>query len=125
MGDPRHDLGRAAEDAVAAWLEENGWQVLGQRVRSVHGAELDLVVLDRADVIVGIEVRARRTARAGTGAESIGARRLARMTRTLAAFAGSAAHGHRGLRLDVVTVAPERGTVDRWRLRRTPDVRSP
>ena len=125
MGDPRHDLGRAAEDAVAAWLEENGWRVLGQRVRAAHGGELDLVALDCADVIVGIEVRARRTARAGTGIESIDARRLARMTRTLASFAASAARGHRGLRLDVVTVAPERGNVNGWRLRRTPDVGAP
>lgn len=125
MGDPRHDLGRAAEGAVAAWLEQSGWRVLGQRVRSANGGEVDVVALDPGDVIVGIEVRARRSRRAGTGLESIDARRTARMARTLAWFAATAPTRHRGLRLDVVTVAPEPGTVNRWRLRRTPNVGSP
>lgn len=124
MGDPRHDLGMNAERAVGAWLEESGWRLLGRRVRAPGGAEVDIVALDPDGVLVGIEVRARRTARAGTGTESIDARRTARTGRTLAAFAAGAGVDHRGLRIDLVSVMPEPGTDARWRLRRIPNIGS-
>ncbi len=89
MGDPRHDLGIVAERAVGAWLERSGWRLLGRRVRAPGGAEVDIVAIDPDGVLVGIEVRARSTARAGIGTESIDARRTARTGRTLAAFAAA------------------------------------
>ena len=122
MGDPRHDLGVAAEELVAAWLEGAGWRLLGRRVRAAGGGEVDLVALDRDQVLVAVEVRARRTQRAGVGTESIDARRTARSGRTLAACAARLAPGHRGLRIDLVSVVPEPGPAARWRLRRTPDI---
>src|SRR5688500_13941130 len=124
MGDPRHDLGLAAEEAVAAWLTGIGWKVVGRRIRSPSGGEVDLVALDPANVLVGVEIRARRTPRTGLGTESIDARRVARMGRTLAAFAAASETSHRGLRLDVVRVAPEPGGAERWRVSRVPDVGS-
>jgi putative endonuclease len=124
MGDPRHDLGIVAERAVAAWLEDSGWRLLGRRVRASGGGEVDIVALDPQGVLVGIEVRARRTTRAGIGTESIDARRTARTGRTLAAFAAGARIGHRGLRVDLVSVTPEAGTGGRWRLRRIPNIGS-
>ena len=123
MTDPRHDLGISAERAVEAWLQECGWQMLGRRIRSPGGGEVDLVALDPEDVLVGIEVRARRTARAGDGSESIDGRRTARIGRTLVAFAAERHLRHRGLRVDLVSVMPE-PTVWRWRLRRTPNIGS-
>jgi putative endonuclease len=122
MGDPRHDLGRGAEAAVAAWLQRRGWLVLGRRVRSATGGEVDLVALDPDRVLVAIEVRARRTARSGIGSERIDARRTARMGRTLVAFAARGGLGHRGLRIDLVSVTPEPGGDAAWRLRRVPDI---
>lgn len=122
MGDPRHDLGIAAEGAVAAWLEESGWRLLGRRVRAPGGGEVDIVALDPAGILVGIEVRARQTARAGIGCESIDARRTARTGRTLATFAAGSRVGHRGLRVDLVSVMPEPGADGRWRLRRIPNI---
>jgi putative endonuclease len=124
MGDPRHDLGIVAEGAVVAWLEESGWRLLGRRVRAPGGGEVDIVALDPGGVLVAIEVRARQSARAGIGTESIDARRTARTGRTLAAFAAGARVGHRGLRIDLVSVMPEPGTEARWRLRRIPNVGS-
>lgn len=118
MADPRHHLGHAAEAAVAAWLTASGWRVIEQRVRSPGGGEVDLIALDPADILVAVEVRARRSRRTGTGEESVDARKAARMGRTLAALAAAAGVPHRGLRLDLVTVMPEPGTPDRWRLRR-------
>ncbi len=122
MGDPRHDLGLVAEEAVAAWLEESGWRLLGRRVRASGGGEVDIVALDPGGFLVAVEVRARHTARAGIGTESIAARRTARTGRTLAAFAAGARIGHRGLRVDLVSVMPEPGSDGRWRLRRIPNI---
>ena len=124
MGDPRHVLGLAAEEAVAAWLTGFGWQVVGRRVRSRFGGEVDLIALDPASILVGVEIRARQTLRTGSGTESIDARRVARLGRTLTAFAAAAETSHRGLRLDVVRVVPEPGITGRWRVRRVPDVGS-
>jgi putative endonuclease len=124
MGDPRHDLGIVAERAVASWLEESGWRLLGRRVRAPGGGEVDIVALDPGGVLVAIEVRARHTTRAGIGTESIDARRTARTGRTLAAFAAGARVGHRGLRIDLVSVMHEPGTGAGWRLRRIPNIGS-
>ena len=122
MGDPRHDLGIVTERAVGAWLEESGWRLLGRRVRASGGGEVDLVALDPDGVLVGIEVRARHTARTGIGTEAIDERRIARTGRTLAAFAVGARLRHRGLRIDLVSVMPEPGSDGRWRLRRIPNI---
>jgi putative endonuclease len=124
MGDPRHDLGIVAERAVGTWLEESGWRLLGRRVRAAGGGEVDIVALDPNGILVGVEVRARRTGRAGIGTETVHAGRMARSGRTLAEFAAGSAIGHRGLRLDLVTVMPEPGVAGGWRLRRIPDIGS-
>jgi putative endonuclease len=120
--DPRHDLGRAAEAAVAAWLAGIGWRVIARRARSPEGGEVDLVALAPDATLVGVEIRARRTGRSGSGAESMDARKAGRMARTLVALAAADGTRHRGLRLDLVLVAPEPGAPGRWRLRRIPGV---
>lgn len=122
MGNPRHDLGIAAEQAVAAWLERSGWRVLARRVRSPGGGEIDLVALDPGGMLVGVEVRARQTPRTGIGTETVDARRSAREARTLVAFATGSGVDHRGLRLDLVSVMPEPGVAASWRLRRIPGI---
>jgi putative endonuclease len=122
MPDPRHQLGRDAEAAVADWLISQGWRVIARRVRSTAGSEVDLVALDPAGTLVGVEIRARRTGRAGTGAESVDARKTARMGRTLVAVAAGGTTQHRGLRLDLVTITQDPGAPRWWRLRRAPDI---
>lgn len=122
MGDARHELGIAAEQATARWLEGAGWRVLARRERSRSGGEVDLIALDPGEVLVAIEVRARRTGRAGTGSETIDARRLGRIGRTLAAFGVTSHQAHRALRIDLVTASPTPGAAACWRLRRVPNV---
>ncbi|MCA1569546.1 MAG: YraN family protein [Chloroflexi bacterium] len=122
MADARHELGIAAERSVATWLESAGWHVLARRRRSKDGGEVDLIALDPSATMVAIEVRARRTNHTGIGSETIDRRRTARIGRTLAAFATASGIDHRGLRVDLVIVAPMPGTAARWRLRRIPDV---
>ena len=53
----RSQLGRAAEEAVATWLRERGFQVVATNLRLGH-YELDIVARD-GPLIVVVEVRAR------------------------------------------------------------------
>lgn len=103
---------------MAAWLTAQGWSVLERRWRCPAG-EIDLVCRDRAGLLVGVEVKLRSTGRAGTGAESIDARRLRRLRAVLAAYARGALPAA-GLRVDLVTVTPEAD--GRWRVRRLPAI---
>jgi len=120
MADPRHLLGRRAEDAAAEWLTANGWQVLARRWRCGRG-ELDLVCRDRTGVLVGVEVKSRRSDRAGAPADSVDARRLARLKATLALFQAQRSEPAPSLRIDLVTAVPlpHRSA---WRLTRTPQI---
>jgi putative endonuclease len=114
MPDPRHDLGLRAEAAVADWLLGRGWIVLARRWRRPSG-EIDLVCHDPDGCLVAVEVRLRRSARAGSAIESIDARRLHRLRAALVTFARES-ENLRELRIDLVSVVPfERGS-DRWRL---------
>ena len=56
--DERRSIGRAAEDAAAAWLAGAGFAVLERNVRFAEG-EIDLVCRD-GDAIVFVEVKCRR-----------------------------------------------------------------
>jgi putative endonuclease len=121
MPDPRHALGREVEDAVADWLTRAGWTVLVRHARSASGGEVDIVALDQDGVLVAVEVRARRHARAGSPVESVDGRRIGRLRRTLAAL-GPSAPPHRGLRVDLVTAEPTGSRPGSWRLRRVPGI---
>jgi putative endonuclease len=122
MSNPRHALGRAAEEAVARWLTGAGWTILARRVRVGGGGEVDLIGLDPARTLVAVEVRARRTDRTGPAGTTVDRRRIHRLTSTLVAYASASAVGHGGLRVDLVAVEPMPAARDGWRLRRTPDV---
>ncbi len=118
MSDPRHALGQAIEGCVADWLRGAGWTILSRRTRAPSGGEVDIVAIDRKAILVAIEVRARRTARTGSAAESVDRRRVDRLRHTLAAVAPTAPP-HAGLRVDLVTAEPIPGVAYRWRVRRT------
>jgi putative endonuclease len=125
VSDPRHALGRAAEEAVARWLTDAGWTILARRVRAGAGGEVDLIGLDPARTLVAVEVRARRTERAGSAATTVDRRRVRRLTATLVAYATSATVQHRGLRVDLVAVERIPAHRGRWRLRRIPGIGDP
>src|SRR5690606_6220693 len=122
MSDPRHELGRAAEEAVARWLSDAGWTILERRIRAGAGGEVDLIALDRARILVAVEVRARRSDRTGAAAATVDHGRIRRLELTLVAYALSGAARHRGLRVDLVTVEPATGPTSAWRLRRIPGI---
>lgn len=120
MSDPRHDLGRRAEDAVARWLVAADWTLLERRWRCRAG-ELDLVLLDPGGALVAVEVKLRRTGRAGSAPESVDPRRVGRLRAALAAYSSASPSRWRPeLRLDLVAVCP--ASEGRWRLRRIPAI---
>jgi Holliday junction resolvase-like predicted endonuclease len=109
---PQQRLGLRAEAAAATWLMSLGWQMLEHRWRSATG-ELDLVCLDPDGILVGVEVKLRRTSRAGGPAEALDARRIGRLRRTLADYAARRRPRATGLRIDLVSFTAVPGA---WRL---------
>lgn len=118
MADPRHDLGRRAEAVVADRLGATGWRILARRWRVAEG-ELDLVGLDPSGTLVGIEVRGRRSSRAGSAVESIDRRHLARLRAALIRYAVSERVAHADLRIDLVTLDQ---SPTGWRILRHPAI---
>ncbi|PWJ56404.1 putative endonuclease [Quadrisphaera granulorum] len=109
----RLEVGRCGERIAEAHLVAAGARVLDRNWRCRLG-ELDLVVLD-GDVVVGVEVRTRRTTSAGTPLESVTPRKVARLRRLLGAWCAEHPAAGRGgcggrLRLDVVGVLLAEGT---------------
>lgn len=98
--------GLAAETWAALWLRLKGYRILARRERTPVG-EIDLLAR-RGDVLVAVEVKARRSLAAGIGAVS--ARQRLRIARSLALVAGrDPTLSGLGRRLDLVIVRP-------WRL---------
>ena len=102
--DPRrlepHALGRAGEHAAARYLERRGYRILDRNARA-DGVELDLVAR-RGPVLAIVEVKTRRSRRAGRAEEAVDARKRHRIVRGARAWAR--AHGLRTprLRFDVI-----------------------
>jgi putative endonuclease len=98
----RQLLGKLGEELACRELERRGYAILARRYRSRFG-EIDIVCRHRGAVVF-VEVRARKTARAGLAAESIGPRkrrRIAAMALDYLAWSGQV--GAR-CRFDVVTI---------------------
>ncbi|THD02159.1 YraN family protein [Panacagrimonas perspica] len=69
--------GASAEDLALRFLEARGLKLIDRNVRA-RGGELDLVMRD-ADALVIIEVRKRSNANFGTAAETVDARKQAKV----------------------------------------------
>lgn len=69
--------GADAEDLALAWLQQQGLRLVLRNYRA-RGGEIDLVMRDAGSLIV-VEVRKRSSARFGSAAESVDARKRARI----------------------------------------------
>lgn len=99
-------LGRAGEDFAARYVTELGWAVLERNWRCPAG-ELDLVALDPlgrdGPVLVGVEVKTRRSLDFGHPWEAIDAAKLARLHALIRLWAHH--HGVAGpVRVDALAV---------------------
>ena len=85
----RQSLGKQGESLACAELERRGYAILATRHRTRFG-EIDIVA-DDAGTLVFVEVKARRTNKYGSAAESISAwkqRRIAAMALDYLAWTG-------------------------------------
>lgn len=80
--DPRHVLGRAAEDLAAKHLERLGYRVVARNHRTRFG-EIDVIAID-GDTLVFAEVKARRGA--GRPWDSLHERKRRQVRRMAAAY---------------------------------------
>ena len=94
-------LGAAAEAAIAGWYEAQGYELLARNWRT-KGGELDVIV-SRDGLVVVVEVKARSSARFGTGLDAITAVKLARLHRLGRAFLASTDRSGWALRVDVAS----------------------
>jgi len=99
----RTEIARRGEDAAAAFLERVGMRVEARNWRSPSG-ELDIVAMD-GDTLVFVEVKTRRSERAGTAEEAVSAAKQRRVVRLARAYlASDGAHHAGGVRFDVVAI---------------------
>jgi putative endonuclease len=99
----RSEIARRGEDAAAAFLERVGMQIEVRNWRSSAG-EIDIVARD-GDELVFVEVKTRRSERAGTAAEAVSTAKQGRLVRLARAYI--ATMGERpdaGVRFDVVAI---------------------
>lgn len=94
-------LGAQAEAVIADWYEAQGYTVLARNWRAKAG-ELDVVV-GLGETVVVVEVKARTSARFGTGLDAITPTKLARLHRLGRAFLADRGLGGASLRVDIAS----------------------
>ncbi len=94
--------GRLAEDAAAAFLEQNEVAILDRNYRSPVG-ELDIVGVD-ADTTVVVEVKARSSANFGEPLEAVGPLKERRLRAAAAWWMAENGMAPEGIRFDVIAV---------------------
>lgn len=100
--------GAAAEQRAAQHLEGAGLTLLARNYRSPHG-EIDLVMA-HGETVVFVEVRFRTNAGFGTPAETVDARKQARLRATAEHFLQHDRRAsNRPCRFDIVAVSPAPG----------------
>jgi putative endonuclease len=106
--------GRSSETLAAWLLRLKLYRILGRRIRT-HAGEIDLIARSPKGVLCFVEVKARRDQRSAI--ESVAQRQRARIERAASLYvAGKPNLARRGMRFDIVTVAPfPRHIKDAWR----------
>ena len=93
-------VGARAEDAACAFLEANGYAILGRNLRLGHG-ELDIGAR-RDGVTAFVEVKYRRGARFGTPAEAVTPLKMRRILDAATCYAAQNGLLETKLRFDVI-----------------------
>jgi putative endonuclease len=95
-------LGIQGEDAVAAWYEAQGYDVVARNWRCREG-ELDLIVRDRR-TFVFCEVKSRTSTVFGAPVEAVTSQKQARLRRLAARWLDESPIRAREIRFDVASV---------------------
>lgn len=102
--------GREGEAVAARHLEENGAVVLARNVRYAVG-EIDLVARE-GDALLFVEVKRRRDADRGEGAEAVTSLKRRRIVAAARAWLAEKTRSARLVRFDVVTIRDEPFRID-------------
>ncbi len=98
----RKELGERGEQAAAAYLERIGFEILDTNWRTKAG-EVDIVATD-GDVLVLVEVKTRRSLKAGTPEEAVSATKQRRLGKLAGAYVQRLEREPETVRFDVVTI---------------------
>jgi putative endonuclease len=109
--DERGELGREGEALAARALAREGYIIVARRVRSRLG-EIDIVARE-GDEWVFVEVKARRSGRRGTPAESVTVRKQRKLARLAQAYLARRGKSDEPARFDVASVELEAGRAPR------------
>lgn len=100
----KHVQGRRAEDLACLYLERQGLRLLERNYRCARG-EIDLI-MQHGESLVFVEVRYRRSAAFGNGAESVDRRKQQRLIETALHYMQKRNGAGRPSRFDVISVSP-------------------
>lgn len=106
-----HSVGRAGEEAAAAYLAGLGYRILERNLRFRSG-ELDLVA-EEGGFLVFVEVKTRRGTGFGTAAEAVTAEKRRRLVKLASLYLARRGGAPPPCRFDVVTVEAQPG--GEWR----------
>lgn len=99
-----HARGRDAEQMALHHLEHHGLKLVTRNFRCTRG-EIDLI-MQHGDTLVFVEVRARRNDNFGSGADSVDARKQAKLNAAAAIYLQQhAARSNSPCRFDVVAIS--------------------
>lgn len=98
----RVEMGAGGEDAACEALRQRGYAILARRFRTRSG-ELDIIARD-GETLVFVEVKARRSLRAGLPAEAVTWRKRRTLHRVALEFLARSRLHHLPCRFDVVSV---------------------
>jgi putative endonuclease len=101
----RQEFGELGERIAERWLRRQGWRVVQRRFRAGH-RDIDLVV-ERDDVVVFVEVKARRGAEFGDPVEAVNWNKQRQLVRSASVWIDRHGRPSESYRFDVVGVLVE------------------
>ena len=104
MPSAKQQFGTWAEQQAEEFLLKKGYEIIDRHVTSRYG-EIDILAQD-SDVIVAVEVKARRNDKFGRAAEAVTNRKLQKLADTLNNELAKRNWLGRPTRIDVITIEP-------------------
>jgi putative endonuclease len=98
----RKELGRRGEEAAGAYLERVGFEILDMNWRTRSG-EVDIVAREGATLVL-VEVKTRRSLKAGTPEEAVSPTKQKKLGRLAAQYVQGMSDEPDAVRFDVVTI---------------------
>lgn len=107
MSQARKNKGKLGEEQAASFLQSLGWELLEQNYRHEHG-EIDLIFLERDQILVFVEVKTRKNARFGFAEENISPAQQLKIYEAAEDYI-HAINWHGDIRFDVIAIVESTG----------------